>query len=126
MKKIVLLSMATLVMFGLASCGNNTSFKKKFADIENNVGVEIADDDSYIRLDTNPNDIDNGTLYASNVLDDIHKVNKELGFPESLNKKLENTTSLDGTQTQENQNFKASWSYHPDKGLEIMYEKMNK
>ncbi len=94
--------------------------------MKDDVGVEIAKDDSYIELDTNPGDMEGGDYASEHITDDIIKVNKKLGFSEVINKKIGNTTAADGIETQINKNFKASWSYSPDKGLEIIYEKLNK
>ena len=33
------------------------------------------------------------------------------------------TRSMDGRQSDENDKYKVTWTYHPDKGLEVMYEK---
>lgn len=46
-----------------------------------------------------------------------------LGFKESLNEKMETTRAMDGKQDETAGNIQVTWSYHPDKGLEVMYEK---
>ena len=55
-------------------------------------------------------------------MDFIEQVNIDLGFSAALSEKM-NTTSWDmGRQTQENDDYIVSWTFHPDKGLEVMYE----
>lgn len=33
------------------------------------------------------------------------------------------TRAIDGAQTDENEHFKVTWTYHPDEGLNVIYEK---
>lgn len=81
-----------------------------------------------MKLDTNPDDVDSDSykfdydvFIAAN--EAIERVNKELGFSDSLIEKMNTTTWSQGKQTDENDKFKVTWTYHPDKGLEVMYEK---
>lgn len=87
-----------------------------------------AADGSYLKIDTNPNNEDDDSIFyntavAQDSLNAIKFVNEKLGFPDSLYQKMISTTALMGRQTEENKKFVVSWSYHPDKGLEVMYEK---
>ena len=50
----------------------------------------------------------------------------ELNAPDSLTTRLGSTRALDGTQTGEWAGFTASWTYHPDNGLNIIVETANK
>ena len=97
--------------------------------------VVSAADGSYLKIDTNPSDDDTdvedmiysqyqeymAVLKDSN--DAIKYVNRELGFSEALYEKMSNTNSLMGQQTEESKQYRVSWSYHPDNGLEVIYEK---
>lgn len=56
-------------------------------------------------------------------LNGIKHVNEALGFNGSLYSDMLKTTALMGRQTEENNKYKVSWSYHPDEGLEVTYEK---
>ncbi len=95
--------------------------------------LTVADDNSYIILDTNSNDkdIENEPYYlaqvyrkeAQDTLDGIRFMNEKLGFSSALYEKMMQTTSLMGRQTEENRRYRISWTYHPDKGLEVMYER---
>ncbi len=53
----------------------------------------------------------------------VGMVNEKLGFPPSLYSKMIKTTPAMGLQTDENDKFYVSWSYHPNKGLEVKWEK---
>ncbi|MBP5661985.1 MAG: hypothetical protein J6X30_02385 [Clostridia bacterium] len=83
-----------------------------------------------MELDTNPYDYDDdsssftrwSTANLDDVMNAISEVNKTLGFSESLLKKMRNTTALQGRQTEENETYRVTWTYHPDNGLEVLYE----
>ena len=36
--------------------------------------------------------------------------------------KMDETTSIQGVQTDENDKYTVRWTYHPDKGLSVTYE----
>ena len=90
-------------------------------------------DGSYMKIDTNPDDkdIDDMTtlelmLYSStseDSLDAIEYVNERLGFSGAVFDDMLNTTALMGRQRQSNRKYTVSWTYHPDRGLEVTYEK---
>ena len=87
-----------------------------------------ASDDSYLKIDTNPeNDDPESISYDSRTEQDslkaIRYVNKELGFSEAVYQKMLSTTALMGRQSAENEKYIITWTYHPQKGLEVMYEK---
>jgi len=45
---------------------------------------------------------------------------KELGMPESVKAQMFDTRALDGRQTGTWPGFSASWSYHPDDGMDVV------
>ncbi|KKI18725.1 MULTISPECIES: hypothetical protein [unclassified Leucobacter] len=47
----------------------------------------------------------------------------ELDAPASLEAKINNTRALDGTQTETWNHLKATWTYHPDSGLNLIVER---
>lgn len=53
---------------------------------------------------------------------DAVQILKTLGFSDSVNSEMENTTALMGKQEAESKDFKVSWSYHPDNGLDAYFE----
>ncbi len=106
-----------------------TNFNDKYGDIYYASWCEIASDGSYIRIDTNPSDIDDEDFdysYYQNTFtpanNAIEQINKDLGFSEALKNKMSNTSAMQGVQSDSNEKYKVSWSYHPDKGLEVIYE----
>jgi hypothetical protein len=46
----------------------------------------------------------------------------ELGAPDAVWAKIENTRALDGMQTETWVQFTATWTYHPDNGLDVIIE----
>ena len=101
-------------------------FGVDFSEIVSAIGgqtpyCKIGSDGSYLKIDTNPYDIDDS--FSSDALKNIKDANSELGFSDSLYEKMLVTSSLDGTKTDENDDVKVSWSYHKNNGLEVIYEK---
>lgn len=82
--------------------------------------VTLSDDKQSIKGDTNP--YNNDDDYASSGFQSIKNINESLGLPEALWDKLLRTRALDGTQTATYDDIVLSWTYHPDNGLEIIYE----
>ncbi len=80
----------------------------------------VAFDGSYLTVDTNPNDWDDYSDYE--VYSALFSIHEALGLPESLIEKMGQTRALDGRQSSTYDNITVSWTYHPDQGLEVMYE----
>lgn len=109
-----------VVVLFFVKINSKVNFKKTFDDINDNWYCEIAEDGSWMRIDTNPLDVDD--YYNSHTINDIKEVNKKLGFTDSVYRKMLETRSIDGRQSDENNKVKVSWTYHPDRGLEVLYE----
>lgn len=81
----------------------------------------LARDESYMEIDTNPNDEeyylkeDIGAAY-------VIVANEALGLPDSVAMKMSQTRALDGRQTETYGDITVSWTYHPDHGLDMLYE----
>lgn len=58
-----------------------------------------------------------------NALEAIQYANDALGFNGSVYSQMMKTTALMGRQSAETDKYKVSWTYHPDNGLEVTYEK---
>lgn len=56
-------------------------------------------------------------------LEAIKYVNQELGFNGAVYDRMMETNALMGRQSEENDKYRVSWTYHPDEGLEVTYEK---
>lgn len=92
-----------------------------------------APDDSYMEIDTNPYDKDYDelelwqqlTFYKkqNDSIKGIQFLNERFGFSSAVYKKMMETTALMGRQSEETGKYRVSWTYHPDRGLEVLYEK---
>lgn len=81
--------------------------------------AELSADNSYISIDTNPYDIkDEFDIDAMQAIEDVLKA---LGFSDAVLKNMYSTSSADGKQTEEIDNVRVSWKYHPDKGMETIF-----
>lgn len=81
----------------------------------------MADDGSYLSIDTNPDDEEE--VFISDAWSAIVEINRELNIPESIDEDMLHTTFNDGKQTEEFKNISVSWKYHPNKGIEVIYKK---
>lgn len=102
-------------------------FKKLYDEIESDVkyGWEVGSDGSYLMADTNVYDLDdysNSAIWYS-----IKDMNKKLGLPNSLDNDMAQTTWSMGRQNQtfEDAGVTVTWTYHPDKGMEVTYKLIN-
>lgn len=104
------------------------NFREMFPDLAGTSYSKIGMDGTYLKIDTNPDDIDSDDfgiteyLIMGNASDAIEQVNAELGFSYALYEKMTSTTALQGVQSDSNERYTVTWSYHPDKGLEVIYE----
>lgn len=106
------------------------NFMELFSEWKANDWCEIASDGSWLTLDSNPKDDDSDStafllwyiVNGETVGVAVKDANAALGFNDALQQKMNTTTALQGRQSEENEKYKVSWTYHPDKGLEIMYE----
>lgn len=79
----------------------------------------MASDGSYLSVDTNPSDKDDYTDYEAYLA--IMSINEALELPESVLNKMNQTRSMDGIQSYSTDDLEITWTYHPDKGLEVNY-----
>lgn len=94
--------------------------------------AEVARDNSYLVLDSDPYNIGDSDdyydiqewLYYYDLFDNaVKSIHKDIGLPESLLERMKLTYSSMGKQTEyyPDKGFSVSWIYHPDYGLEIVY-----
>ena len=114
---------AITVLFALIN--RKPSFQSAFEDAggKNNIGewVSLSEDGKSLSIDTNPGD--ESDYYDYDATDAIVKINKALGLPDALYDKMLVTRAIDGRQTETYEDISVSWTYHPDYGLEIIYER---
>ena len=92
----------------------------------------ITSGKNYFKVDTYPDEYENmdqavvGLLKGNtqkSALEAIKYANEALGFNGSLYDDMIHTTALMGRQSEENGKYKVTWTYHPDDGLEVTYER---
>ena len=123
---------AVILVFVLMS-RDRFDFNKEYSDIRLEEWCTIGEDGTWMKLDTNPNDVDTDDMTYTYLivtmkpcLAKIEEVNADLGFSSVVIDKMNTTTVLDGRQTESNDNFIVSWIYGNGRGLEVTYEVKNK
>ena len=84
---------------------------------------KLGSDGSYISIDTNPYNVENGLGDNPYAVKAVRQLNEAMNLPAYLNDEINNTNSLMGRreETFEDIGIKVVWSYHPNNGLEITY-----
>ncbi|HEX6359666.1 hypothetical protein [Actinophytocola sp.] len=77
---------------------------------------DLGDDDHTLVIDTSGDELASGS--AS--MEGLTCVLDELETPQSVISKMYATRALDGMQSGTWSNFEASWTYHPDAGLDLI------
>ena len=116
---IGLLVLAIVIIIAISS-----SSKIDLRDVYEEIGADsyycyVTSDGSSLVIDTNPNDITDYNSYSA--IQYVKDANKACGFTEALFTRMGQTRALDGTQQEENDKIKVSWTYHPSKGLYVVY-----
>ncbi len=117
---IVAAVVAIIVIVMLASGGGKKDFNKMYSDIADESWCTIASDGTWMKLDTNPYDIDDS--HNSSAWYKIKSVLSDLGFSSSVSEEMNETTALMGKQSASTKGYEVTWSYHPDRGLEAMFK----
>lgn len=76
----------------------------------------LGDKDRTLVIDMAGEDPGSGTA----TIDDVLCVLGELEAPQSVVAQMESTRALDGMQSATWSTFKATWTYHPDDGLDVI------
>ena len=95
------------------------NFTDLFSDVAKNEWCSIADDGMSMSIDTNPED--KPDAIETMAYSQIKEINKTLGFTENIYRSMGNTRAVDGERYATFRNYKVTWSYNPDKGLEVKY-----
>lgn len=96
------------------------NFKALYDQYCKSTFATLARDESFLSIDTNPKDIEDYT--DEDALAAILAVNLSLDLPDSVIVKMSSTRAIDGIQSAEYDGVEVSWSYHPNNGLEVIYE----
>ena len=107
---------------------SNVDFEKLYDDYCSYTWATLGSDKSYLSVDTNPyNYYDGDYRYFSVVNDAIVKIHKALNLPDSLYEDMNHTTWSMGKQSEtfNDIGLLVTWTYHPDKGLEVTYKLIN-
>lgn len=78
-------------------------------------GISLGDKDTSLTVDTEGKDDTTGAA-----MEDLVCIVKELKVPDSVVAQMDSTTSLQGRQSAEWEDLKASWTYHPDSGMKLI------
>lgn len=82
--------------------------------------IILGEDEKYLFIDSNPFEIEDFNF--DSVSDHIADINKLLCLPDVITQKMYSTSSMDGLQTKTYEDLTVSWKYHPEMGLEVLYE----
>ena len=86
------------------------------------VWCTLSDDGKSLSIDTNPANMKSGEYSDEFGLSLIRSANTALELPDALTDKMLQTRAIDGMQSAEYRDVKITWSFHPDQGLEVIYE----
>lgn len=119
---LAILVCAVVVVFFVMSKSPKHNFHnlKYLQYIEDNDGCKLSEDGKTMVLDSNPDDVEGYDNSA--ILGSIKVFNEQLGIPDSVLEKMYATRALDGRQTETYGRITISWTYHPNSGLEVIYE----
>jgi len=85
--------------------------------------AKLGYDRMSLTIDTNPEDTySSAKKCEKDAISAIQVINLYLGLPSSLMERISSTRAMDGTQSQNCGTYTATWNYHPDNGLKIIYE----
>ena len=102
---------------------SSKDFNDMFYDIKSESWCDIAYDGTWMKLDTNPNNIEDS--FNSSAWYKIKSVLTQLGFPSSVAEEMNATRALDGRLSATHGRYEVTWTYHPDKGLEVLFKIVN-
>lgn len=124
---LVAVAVAVLVAIIIAvSAGGSKDLNSVYSSVVDgsSIYVDITSDGKSISVDTNPYNIED--YYSSEASEYVKAINNALGLPNSVYDKMQTTSALDGRISEEYGDIRVSWKYHPDKGLQVIYEVIEK
>lgn len=122
-RQLILTGIATLLLVGGVVITMLLTEKKNFSQMYGDIAGEnwctISTDGLSMKIDTNPDD--KSDYIESRAYSEIKEINRKLGFSDSIYESMGTTRSVDGERYATFENYKVSWKYHPDTGLEVQY-----
>ncbi|UWX96792.1 hypothetical protein N2K95_14295 [Arthrobacter zhaoxinii] len=88
--------------------------------VEDDPYIQLGDEGQSLTMSGAGED-SSGADYA-----DMVCVLHEVDMPDSVSSQMGSTRALDGRQTAEWEDFNASWSYHPDSGMNVVVNIVDK
>jgi hypothetical protein len=85
----------------------------KSCGLSSATGLELGDGGTSLTFDMKGKDDSSGAS-----IDDVACIFARLDMPSAVLSHIDQTTSMDGRQTETWDNLTVSWSYHPDRGLD--------
>lgn len=131
-KKLIVIAAAAVAVIAIAVA---LLIPSKFERVKSEcvqIAGRVVGSGNYFMIDTYPDEYENmdSAMVAllapsaqENALEAIQYANDALGFNGSVYSQMMKTTALMGRQSAETDKYKVSWTYHPDNGLEVTYEK---
>lgn len=119
----VLVAVLLFVLFAGGGPGNSAAVKKLTAAYEecgSPKGIELRDDGRTLVFDHKGEEDSSGADLLS-----ILCVFSELDMPSSVSGHVDQTTAMDGRQTEAWDSYEIQWSYHPDRGLDGVLKVMD-
>lgn len=110
-------ALSVLLLAGCASPANPFETALKTCKLTSVPGADLGDNGRTLILDHKGEDESEGLRYEK-----LACVLAALNIPDAVAARMDATRSLDGMQTGEWDNITASWTYHPDNGLDVILE----
>lgn len=133
-RQIIIVATILIIVLTLLLCACNdnlnSSSNKKVNPLEDAYDIlysqygwsscyRLGSDKSYLQVDTNPYDIDE--YYDSTYIEILNSTLTALKLPDYIYQRMLKTTAMQGRQDVTVNGINVSWTYHPDKGLEVMF-----
>lgn len=118
---IVVLVIVAIIAIVVLGGGGKEDFNDMFGAYSGKAWCDIAGDGSWMKLDTNPNNLDDS--FDRDAYNAVKSALTKLGFPSVVLEQMGETRSIDGRQSASSSDgsYTVSWTYHPDKGLEALF-----
>lgn len=116
--KLSPVAVAAVLTVALAGCSQQSPLEAAVDTCNAPKGyARIGDNGRSLKLDSEGDEQIGGLS-----IDDTECVLNELGVPDSVVDKMGSTRALDGMQTATWDDITATWTYHPDDGLDVILE----